>query len=476
MASILRPVSGRHPEKELLGQALASDRAELVALYGRRRVGKTFLVRRYFQDQPVVYFEMIGQLDADTKQQLMVFGEALSATFYPRAKLETPASWHQAFRALATAIEQSRTRKRKFVLFFDEIPWIDTHRSGFMRELEHFWNSWCSRRSDIVLIACGSAASWMLNKVINAKGGLHNRLTRVVRLQPFTLAETGEFFAQKKLKLGHRELCELYMVFGGVPHYLEHVTRGRSVAQAVDEICFSKDGALKGEFDRLFASLFGDDPKYFAIVRALAKRRLGLTRNQLLDAIGTTTGGGASRILAHLEEGGFITSSIPFGRFERDRFFRLLDEFSLFHLKWLDGRRVRHWRNVHGTPAWHAWSGLSFEGVCLRHVPAIERALGISGVRSEVSAWLHQEAQIDLLIDRADGVITACEIKFTDQPFEIDKRYAAELRKKLEHFRRITKTRKSIHLAFVTPYGLVENRHSKELVDASITMEALFER
>jgi len=475
MASIPRPLSGRRTEREALDRVLASDRAELVALYGRRRVGKTFLVRRYFQDQAVVYFEMVGRCDANTQQQLTIFAEALSVTFYPRAALASPESWHDAFRALVAAIEQGRARKRKYVLFFDEVPWIDTHRSGFLRELEHFWNSWCSRRDDIVVIVCGSAASWMLSKVINARGGLHNRLTRTIRLLPFSLAETSEFFEHKKIKLTRRELCELYMVFGGVPHYLESVARGRSVAQVVDEVCFSKDGVLNGEFDRLFASLFGDDPKYVAVVRALAKRRRGLTRDELLDAIGVSTGGGASKIITNLEEGGFITSSVPFGRTERDRFLRLTDEFSLFHLKWMDSRRVRRWRDVHGTPAWQVWSGLSFESVCLRHVHRIERALGISGVRSEVSAWLHKDAQIDLLIDRADGVITVCEIKFTDQPFEIQKRYAEELRQKLDCFRRVTKTRKSVRLVFVTPYGLVANRHSTDLVDSEIRMDAFFE-
>ena len=475
MATIPRPLSGRRAEREALQAALTSDRAEFVAIYGRRRVGKTFLVRRHFQDQPVVYFEMVGRFDANTEQQLVIFAEALSATFYPRAELATPPSWHDAFRALATAIERARGRKRKYVLFFDEVPWIDTHRSGFLRELEHFWNSWCSRRDDVVMIVCGSAASWMLSKLINARGGLHNRLTRTLRLLPFTLAEVSEFFEHKKIKLTQRELCELYMVFGGVPHYLESVSRGRSVAQVVDDGCFSKDGALSGEFDRLFASLFGDDPKYVAVVRTLAKRRRGFTRNELLHAIGASTGGGASKILTNLEEGGFIASSIPLGRTERDRFFRLTDEFSLFHLKWMESRRVRRWRDVHGTPAWHAWSGLSFESMCLRHVSAIERALGISGVRSEVSAWLHQDAQIDLLLDRADGVITVCEIKFTDQPFEIQKRYAEELRQKLDRFRRITKTKKSVHLVFITPYGLEKNRHSNELVDSEVTMAALFE-
>jgi hypothetical protein len=359
------------------------------------------------------------------------------------------------------------------VLFFDELPWIATHRSGFLQELEHFWNAWCSRRSDIVLIVCGSAASWMLRRIVNARGGLHNRLTETTRLLPFTLAETATYFADRKISISPRHVIELYMVLGGVPHYLDHVERGESVAQTVDRVVLSKDGALADELDRLYASLFDDDSTYVDVIRALAGKRRGLTRSELLGATHLKSGGTTTRLLNNLSEGGFIAATTPFGRTSRDIVYSLADEFSLFHMKWLAGRRPHSWQDVIGTPRWHAWAGLSFESLCLKHVAAIERALGISGVRTEASTWLHRDAQIDLLIDRADGVISLCEVKFADGPFVIKKKYANELRSKLAVFRERTGTRKTLHRVFITSYGVQPNVHSDELVDREITMDEL---
>ncbi|MBX3188762.1 MAG: hypothetical protein KF819_17220 [Labilithrix sp.] len=479
MARDTRPVSGRALEREILGRLVASERSEFLALYGRRRIGKTFLVRRFFADAPVVMFEMVGRFEGTVSDHMQIFAESLSAAFYDGAPLAPPRSWHEAFRALQDAVERatragSRSKKkRKVVLFFDELPWMATHRSGVLRELEHFWNAWCSKRRDILLVVCGSAASWMLEKLVHARGGLHNRLTQTIRLLPFTLAETKAFLDERRIHFAPRDLLELAMIFGGVPHYLDHVGRGQSVAQVVGRVCLAKDGALRGEMDRLFASLFDDAASYVDVVRALAKRRRGLTRNELLAAVDLPSGGGATTILENLAEAGFITSSIPFGRTSRDRFFRLTDEFSLFHSKWLAERPPASWQHARKTPRWEAWAGLAFESLCLAHVDAITRALGISGVETRASAWLHADAQIDLLIDRADNVISVCEMKFTDEPFVITKRYADELRNKLAVFRAQTGTKKTLHRVFVTSYGVVDNAYAKELVDRTVTMEAL---
>lgn len=474
VASNSRPLSDRAAERAVLRELAASDRSEFLAVYGRRRIGKTFLVRRFFQDQPVAYFEVVGKYQGTLREHLGVFAQALSATYHSGAKLAPPVSWSDAFVMLASAIEaQGRRKRRKHVLFFDELPWMATHRSGVLGALEHFWNAWCSKRDDIVLIVCGSAASWMLRNVVHAKGGLHNRLTRTIRLLPFTLGETKTFFTDRRLSLTPRDALELYMIFGGVAHYLDQVGRGLSVAQIVDRLCFDKDGTLAGELDRLFASLFDSDPKHLAVVRALAKKRRGLTRNELLDLVALPSGGGATTVLENLEEGGFVSSSIPFGRQARDRFFRLTDQFALFYLTWMEGRAHKSWQLARKSPRWRAWAGLAFESVCLENVGLIERALGISGVETHPSSWLHAGAQIDLLIDRADGVISVCEIKFTDEPFVITKKYAAELRQKLAVFRAQTGTKKAVQLVFIAASGLVANAHAREIVDRVLTLDDL---
>jgi len=387
MANNETPLSGRLLEKQTLERLLKSPRSEFLAVYGRRRVGKTFLIRRFFETQGLDIFEMTGRFQGTRGQHLQIFAEDLSEAYYGGAPLAPPANWHEAFRMLREAIEQTHGQ-RKFVLFFDELPWIASHRSGCLPALEHFWNAWCSKRNDLLLIVCGSAASWMLRKIVSARGGLHNRVTATMRLLPFSLAELESYAHDRRLSFTRRDLVELYLCFGGVPHYLDHLERGRSVAQHIDALCLHKDGALRQEFSRLFASLFSDDKKYRHVVRALASKRGGLPRGELLAAAGLRTGGGATTILTNLEEGGFITSMLP--------------------------------------------------------------------------------------LDRADGVITVCEMKFTDGPFTISKSYAERLRRKLAVFHDVTGTKKALHLVFVTSYELDDNRYSRELIDQKISMDAMF--
>lgn len=473
MANDFWPLSGREHEQKILQRLLDSPRAEFLAVYGRRRVGKTFLIRRAVAGRKIDYFEMTGRYQGDRAQHLKIFAEALADAFHGGAPLAPPESWQEAFGQLRRAIE-GRRRRRKVVLFLDELPWMASHRSGCLPALEHFWNAWCSKRNDILLIVCGSAASWMLQRIVGARGGLHNRLTETMRLLPFTLAEMHAYARERRLGLTPRDLVELYLCLGGVPHYLDHLQRGRSVAQHVDALFLNKDGALRAEFDRLFASLYRDDKQYLRVVRTLAGKRGNLLRGDLLEASGLRSGGGATTILTNLLEGGFIQEILPPGRTSRDRFYRLTDELCRFHLQWLAGRSPTSWQLVRGTPRWQAWAGLAFESLCQKHAPALERALGISGVATEVSAWVHPEAQVDLLIDRADGVIDLCEMKFTEGPFTITKAYAEQLRRKLQIFRDATGTRKALHLVFVTSYGVTDNGHARELVDQSILMDALF--
>lgn len=478
----LARISGRVPERRLLETLVASPRAEFLALYGRRRVGKTFLVRAFFANRARL-FEVTGRHDGSTADNLRLFADAMADTFHAGANLAVPASWHDAFRGLRSELERRRSKK-KWVLFFDELPWLATHKSGCLAELEHFWNSWCSRQPHIILIVCGSAASWMLKHVVHAHGGLHNRLTQTIRLLPFTLQEAHAFLDDRRVRITRHQMVELYMAVGGVAHYLEKVPRGVSMAQAIDQMCFDPEGALAHELDHLFASLFASDELYVRVVRALAQSHQGISRQDLLRAVDLTSGGGANRILENLEEAGFIETAIPFGRAQRDRFYRLVDEFSLFHFRWLEGRRRTKrgdWSSFRGTPSWNAWSGLAFESLCLKHVDAIERALGISGMRTETSSWRyhgrggnHHGAQIDLLIDRADELISVCELKHTVNPFTITKRYADDLRRKLAIFKQTTGTRKGLQLVLVTTAGLIDNAQARDMVDHHVELDSFW--
>ncbi len=415
-------------------------------------------------------------------QQLINFGLALGKA--QGMDVAPPKNWMQAFQTLSTWLERTSKRSGKRVLFFDELPWLATRRSGFLSAFEHFWNTWASRRSDVVVVVCGSAASWMIQHLLNNRGGLHNRVTRRMLLEPFNLHETQTFLRSRGVDLGPHQCLELFMALGGIPYYLGYAEPGQSAAQIIERTCFAKDGALRDEFDRLFASLFERSERHVQVCRALASRRSGLTRQELIELAELSTGGTATKTLNELEQSGFIMTQSEFGHEKRDATFRLADEYSFFYLTWIAKRKSRSsgtWSSLRGTPAWRAWSGLSFETICMKYVDALKRGLEIGAVQTEESTWHHrptsaddQGAQIDLVIDRKDDCINLCEMKFSDAEFVINKAYASNLRNKRATFARITKTRKALFLTLVTTYGVRDNEHARVLGIRGMTMDVLF--
>lgn len=470
---------GRIEEQDILEQALHSKGPEFIAVYGRRRVGKTFLVRQYYGRK--IVFEAVGAFDAGMADQLQNFADALQRAARSRTPLPAPQNWNEAFRQLEQWLESSKKQEKK-VLFFDELPWLATRRSGMLQALSHFWNAWASKRSDIVLVASGSAASWIQENLINAKGGLHNRVTRRIRLDPFTVSETAEFYRSRKIILNPRQIIELYMAIGGVPHYLKEIRRGQSAAQAIDSLCFSENGLLRDEFERLYQSLFKNSEEYTRLIRTLATKRQGLSRNEIVRKMGIPSGGRFTKRLNELEQCGFVQSTVPFGKKTADKLYRLADEYSLFYLHWIEHSRgdKGSWMKKQASPKWRAWSGYAFETVCMKHIDCLKRALGIGAVDTEVSSWRYTPktredngAQIDLLIDRKDDTINICEMKFCGAEFRIEKNYATELRNKREAFRRVTRTKKNLQITFVTSYGVKRNSYADELVASEVTMDAL---
>ena len=476
-----QPFVGRASEWAELEHARDSGRPELIAVYGRRRVGKTYLVRRFFAAE--LRFELTGTRKATHKQQLANFAAALSAR--AGVRYAPPRDWPEAFQTLSRYLEEFPTNARQ-VVFFDELPWLAARRSGFLGAFEYFWNTWGTRQSHLMVVICGSAASWMIAKVLRDRGGLHNRVTRRMQLHPFSLHETERFLGSRGIQFDRRQILELTMAVGGIPYYLDYVRKGRSAAQNIDAMFFAPQAPLHDEFENLYAALFEHHERHLKVIRALARKLSGLTRKEIINATKMPSGGNISTILDELESSDFICRLQPFGRAKREPLYRLIDEFTLFYLRWVEnGREPLHgagqWMHLHSTPAWQAWSGYAFENLCLRHVPQIKHALSIAGVRAGISAWRHQStgagdsgAQIDLLIDRQDGVINVCEMKFALNEFTIDKKYARELREKLATFRRVTGTKKATFLTMVTTQGTQTNEFSVELVQNSVKAEALF--
>lgn len=470
---------GREDEKALLLKIGQSGEPELVVVYGRRRVGKTYLIRNVFKKQ--IAFELSGIHYATIDQQLENFSMALSkaAGNIPFAK---PASWMEAFNMLTNYLKPIIKKQRK-VIFIDEFPWICSPRSGFMQAFENFWNTWASLQHNLIVVICGSAAAWMIQKVINNRGGLHNRVTRRIRLLPFTLSETEAFLKARRVNLDRYQVLQLYMVMGGIPQYLREVETGESAIQAIDRTCFTKDGLLHNEFKNLFLSLFDDATTHMDIVRALAKKGIGLTRSEIIDTCNLTSGGGTTKILDELTESGFITPYIPFNRTAKDSIYKLTDEYSIFYLKFIEGSRFSGtgtWISFSTGTSWKSWSGFAFESICMKHTRLLKKALGIDGVHTELSMWRYrpqkeeQGAQIDLLIDRQDQCINICEMKFSTSAYELTKKYVKELEDKLNVFRDHTKTRKTLFLTMVSAHGIKNITTFPGLIQSEVTMDALF--
>jgi AAA+ ATPase superfamily predicted ATPase len=471
-------IIGRENEIKILERLLHSKEPEMLAIYGRRRVGKTFLIRSYFQQHLV--FSCTGQPNLKTREQLINFAEQLNLHFPEKKTILAPATWQEAFSILRECIDSLKGNRKK-VIFFDELPWLDSHKSRFLSAFSYFWNAYVAQRSDILVVICGSAASWIIDKVVNNKGGLHNRITQRIRLLPFTLHEAQAFLRHRNINLDHYQLLQLYMVMGGVPEYLKAVERGLSTEQNIENCCFSKDGVLTNEFNNLYAALFNNPHNHIEVIRALSRKNKGLTRSEILKNGKMLSGGSITKVLTELEESGFIQKTYPFGKMEKDSLYMLADEYSLFYLKFMEKEgRQAGWSDIQKTQSYTAWCGYAFENICIKHVDQIKKALQIGGVSTTYSSWVQSGkgrglgAQIDLVIDRADHCINICEMKFSTGPFVIDKKYADALHNKVSVFRQATETRKTLFLTFITTYGVADNDYKTQRVDAEVKMESLF--
>lgn len=469
---------GRKQEKLELDKLVKLNRPTFLAIYGRRRVGKTYFIKSYFQEK--FDFYCTGLFNKSTKAQLSNFLGAIEN--YSNSNINTADinDWFGAFRILQKLLE-SKGEKRK-IIFLDELPWMDTSRSEFISALELFWNAWASTRNDIFLIVCGSAASWMLNKLIMGRGGLYNRVTHRMQLAPFTLRETEEFILKKGDGFTRYNIMQFYMVMGGIPFYLEDIDPKKSAAQNINDMAFGENGKLRTDFYGVYNSLFKNEAQHIAVVKALAKKSMGLTREELAQMTKLASGGSLTKILMELEQSNFIRKYNAFGKKKYGVLYQLVDFYSLFYLKFIEGTSVddaNNWINGIDDPSYRAWSGYAFELIGLTHVTDIKRALRIDMIQTNTSCWLgsdgERKAQIDLVIDRRDQIINLFEFKFSMNFISVNKEMADNLRNKIGVFASSTKTRKGIFMIMITPYGVKENNHFRSVVHSQLTMDIFFQ-
>ena len=474
----MNEIFGRSKELKVLKRVLHSEKAEFLALWGRRRVGKTFLIDRYFRTKGL-YFHFTGMKDASLKEHLKLFRYALIQRFNKK-RLPVFTNWLDAFLELRSIIDELDPAE-KLILFFDELPWIATRKSGFLKVLEHFWNDYLSRRSNSVLVVCGSAASWMIEKIVKSKGGLHNRLTEKMRIDPFSLAETEKFLKCMHIDLSRKQIVDLYMVTGGVAEYLTHVRRGKSSAQMIQTLCFDKNSPLLLEYKILFSSLFQNYHRHLKVVETLSKHKSGLTHSQLLEKTKLQSGGSFTTLLHELKEAGFINVISSLNKKKKEARYYLCDEYCLFYHRWISNYKTQinenYWLEMLGSSRYLAWSGLAFESICKKHLDKIIKSLGIQVVALDAVYWSSRDnsAQIDLIIDRKDNTMNLCEIKYYNAPVAFDIKDAQAITFRKEKFKESTKTKKTLVSTLISPYGAKHNSAYFEAFDEELDLDALFE-
>jgi uncharacterized protein len=482
-------IIGRNQQKAMLSRISQSTQAEFVIVYGRRRVGKTFLIESFFENHKG-FFHIVGIQKGSLKEHIKEFSKEVGRVFYGGAKIEVASTWMQAFEALNNAINYQES-SQFIVLFFDEFPWIATPRSGLLAAIEYYWNRFWKNDVRVKLIICGSSASWMIKKIIHHKGGLHNRITEQINLKPFDLSETKAYLQHCGISLNEKQVLDLYFVVGGVPYYLSQLRKNLSVAENINFLCFRKEGRLFNEFNILFASLFDESEIYEELIRVIARSRHGISREDIEKSIQHTKKGGTlTKRLEDLELVGFIKGFLPVGHSKKGLFYRILDEYSLFYLQWIEPEKHNieldiednnFWLNIIQSPRYQSWRGYAFESVCYKHVAYIKKALGIN-VASTIGAWRYvprindanQGAQIDLLFDRKDDAVTICEIKYSDRPFIMDKQCVETLKRVIDVYKLVTRSKKQIFIAIITANGVQQNIYSKEYVSAVVSIEDFF--
>ncbi|MBR6256031.1 MAG: ATP-binding protein [Lachnospiraceae bacterium] len=471
-------IIGRKRECNEIERCVLSKRPEFVVVYGRRRVGKTYLIKEFFKRQFAFY--ATGVTDEKTAGQLRAFHTSLKE--YGDTEKTIPKDWYEAFGRLKKLLCDPAVRREpvnnKIVVFLDELPWMDTARSDFKSALDYFWNTWGSSCEDLLLIVCGSATSWIIDNLLEGKKGFHNRVTRRIRLLPFCLKECKELLEHNGVSLPESQIIDCYMAFGGIPFYLNMLDPRLSVSQNIDELYFKEYGDLHNEYHILFNSLYKNPEKYTAILKELSSRKCGMTRNELASVNEIGGGDGLTKRLRELCECGFIRKYRNFTKAKNDAIYQLIDPFVAFHHNFgPDNKALSSWLKYINTPGYNAWRGNAFEMVVLNHVIEIKKALGVSGVESEEYAWKSENikpgSQIDLLIDRSDGVVNLCEIKYSNDPYEITAEEFKNLQRRSTAFQNETGTKKSIHITLVAVNGLKKNKYAGIAMN-TITGEELF--
>jgi AAA+ ATPase superfamily predicted ATPase len=469
-------IFGRDRELSLFEQIEENSMSEFVAVYGRRRIGKTYLVHEYFKNHKF-FFEFIGTKNSPAKIQIKNFYREIKRKWNSKVS-EEPRDWSEALSLLVDLIEMQSVKKtdEKKIIFFDELPWLASKKSGFIEALEYLWNSFLSKRADVILVVCGSSANWMISQIVNNKGGLHNRLTRPpIAMMPFTLRETQRYLKTKAIDVNPQQIAEFYMVTGGVAYYLNQIQRGETSAQFINRTFFMIAGELRNEFERLFQSLFDHFEIHVKIVKCLAQHPFGLSQKDLIEYLGINSGGTFTKILTELEKSDFIRFTPQLGNKRKEGIYRLIDEYTLFYLTWIQplARTFQdriYWQKQVGKPRYNSWLGYAFENLCFKHSEELVSALGISGLTTQIYGYRTPKVQIDLVIERSDKALNLCEMKYTGEPYEMSASEVEKLKTRKTGALANIKRNVQVFITLVTLFPAKKNKYYLSIIDNEINL------
>lgn len=470
---------GREVYTDRMQEILHIKKSSFVAVTGRRRIGKTYIIDEVYKDH--ICLRVTGIQNGSQLVQITNFIQKL-AEYSSFPIVSIPKNWQEAF-MLLKAYLKTLPKGKKQVIFFDELPWISTNRSGFNQILAHLWNDYISKEKHFILVICGSATSWISQKILNDRGGFHNRVSLHLSLKPFTLNETRLFLESKNIQLTESSISELYMTMGGIPYYLDNIQKGESPSQSIARMCFSTTGILRHEYVNLYRSLFDNATLHEAVVKALAKTQSGLTRVDIIKQSKIDAGGPFTRCMEDLLVSGFVIENIPFGKKKQGSIYKLADEYSVFYHKFIEPNKNMHeneWQKVSASQQYKIWQGLAFETLCQKHLPELKAILGISGVKTTQANFRHkgdksnEDFQIDIVIDRMDQVINLCECKYYGSEYTISNEYANKLLRRKTLFIEETKTKKSVFNTLISNTDVMDNEYKLQAIDSIIYLHDIF--
>ena len=470
----MEKIIGRQIEFDKLSKYMESGKGEFVAVYGRRRVGKTFLIRKYFKEK--FDFFVTGIIDGSRAEQMAVFNDALTKYGHTGPKAKT---WMEAFGYLAALLQSKKNKGKRLVVFIDELPCFDTPNARFVHALGHFWNSQGSWINNIFFIVCGSATSWMIKNVIDNHGGLHNRITHEIHLRPFDLHDTEEYLINAGMHWNRLSVMQIYMALGGIPYYLGMLDKTLSVAENIDMLFFSDEAELRKEYSRLFKSLFKEPDNYILLINVLSDCKKGMTRKEIAALPQFSDNGHLSEMLDNLVNCDFLRLYNN-GAKQNGGIYQLVDFYTMFYNKFCRRRTSddHFWRNHIGTATLNSWYGLAYERVCMYHFRNIIRALRLDAIHTEFYSWRSKQsepgAQIDMVIDRSDNIVVLCEVKYSQADYILKKSEYEKILNRISTFSEENKTRKAIQPVFITTYRLKSNEYS-DIFQRTLTLDDLFE-